>query len=130
MAAAFFNAMSHPDCARAISAGTAPAERVFEEVVTAMHERKLDLAAARPQKVTPELIERVEWIITMGCGEVAAAAGRRVDDWSIEDPARASADEVRLIRDTIEQRVWKLIVREGWVRLRPRALANRPRRPA
>jgi arsenate reductase (thioredoxin) len=127
MAAAFFNAMSHPDCARAISAGTAPAERVFDEVVVAMHERKLDLSAVRPQKFSPELVERVEWIITLGCGAVVAT-DRRVDDWSIDDPAAAGPDEVRRIRDAIEQRVWKLIVREGWVRLRPRALASGPRR--
>jgi hypothetical protein len=44
----------------------------------------------------------------------------RRDEWTIADPHGLPLDEVRAIRDEIEKRVWKLIVREGWVRLQPR----------
>ena len=44
MAAAFFNALADPAKARAISAGTEPAERVHPEVVDAMREVGIDLA--------------------------------------------------------------------------------------
>ena len=120
MAAAFFNVMAHPDCARAISAGTRPAERVHAEVVTVMHESRIDLSAAIPRQLTGELLDGVQWVITMGCGDDPATQGVRRDEWSIADPAGRPLDEVRAIRDDIEKRVWKLIVREGWVRLQPR----------
>ena len=43
MAAAFFEEMADPDVARAISAGTRPADRVHPEVVDAMREEGIDL---------------------------------------------------------------------------------------
>jgi protein-tyrosine-phosphatase len=126
MAAAFFNAMAHEECARAISAGTAPAGRVFEEVIAAMQEKKIDLATAKPRVVSEEMAAHVDQIITMGCGaliEALAEHGRPIEDWRIDDPLGASFDEVCKIRDDIERRVWKMIVKNGWVRLQPRALA-------
>jgi len=52
IAAAFFNAMADPRKARAISAGTHPGERVHPELVSVMLEVGIDLANARPQKLT------------------------------------------------------------------------------
>ena len=50
MAAAFFNAMTDAKKARAISAGTHPADRVHPEVIEVMREVGIDLANARPQR--------------------------------------------------------------------------------
>ena len=50
MAAAFFNALADPLKARALSAGTAPGERVYPQVVAVMQEEGIDLSAARPQE--------------------------------------------------------------------------------
>ena len=47
MAAAWFNLLSDPAKARAISAGTDPGPRVHPEVVTAMSEVGVDLSARR-----------------------------------------------------------------------------------
>lgn len=55
MAAAFFNACADPARARAVSAGTAPAERGHPEVVAAMREVGIDLGGARPQRLTDEV---------------------------------------------------------------------------
>ena len=46
MAAAFFDALADPAKARAVSAGTDPAAHVHPEVVAAMREAGIDLAAA------------------------------------------------------------------------------------
>ena len=43
MAAAWFNALCDPKAARAISAGTQPADQVHREVTTAMKEAGIDL---------------------------------------------------------------------------------------
>ena len=116
MAAAFFNAFAAPDKARAISAGTAPAQRIHPEVEEIMHEQGIDVAGAAPQKLTPTLAATAQWLITMGCGdECPVVAGARRDDWPIEDPkGKPPADVVR-IRDDIRERVYALIAREGWL---------------
>ncbi len=69
MSAAFFNQFADPKLARAISAGTQPAERVHPVVVEAMLEVGIDLRAAKPTKLTAELAQDADMLITMGCGD-------------------------------------------------------------
>jgi protein-tyrosine-phosphatase len=67
--AAWFNALSDPKEALAISAGTQPGNQVHREVITAMKEVSIDLSSARPQLLTEELARGAEVLVTMGCGE-------------------------------------------------------------
>src|SRR5688572_15045457 len=69
MAAAWFNQIADPTKARAISAGTSPGPHVHPEVVTAMREVGIDLAAAFTTKLTPELAQQTQVLVTMGCGD-------------------------------------------------------------
>lgn len=115
MAAALFNALADPAKARAISAGTNPGERVHPEVVDVMQEAGIDLAAARPQRLTPELAAGAQLLVTMGCGdECPYVPGLRRDDWPLEDPKGKPTARVREIRDEIHGRVRTLLTREGW----------------
>lgn len=115
MAAAFFNQLADARKARAISAGTAPADRVHPEVVDVMREVGIDLTHAAPQKLTPELARRAQTLITMGCGdECPFVPGAERDDWPIEDPKGRSATDVRAIRDSIRAAVLELVGRKGW----------------
>jgi arsenate reductase len=119
MAAAFFNEMANAALARALSAGTQPAVRVHPEVVDAMRELGIDVAGARPQRLTPQLAQGADFLITMGCGdECPVVPGLRRDDWPLQDPKGQSPEQVRKIRDEIRERVWQMIAREGWWRLR------------
>jgi arsenate reductase len=104
MAAAFFNAVANPAKAVALSAGTQPADRVNPVVVEAMAELGIELAGARPQKLTPELAAGVDWLITMGCGEECPVIpGVRRVDWPLDDPAGQPLARVRDIRDEIRK---------------------------
>ena len=115
MAAAFFNAMVDPQKARAISAGTQPGERIHPEVVSAMRDAGIDLANARPQKMTAELAKGAYALVTMGCGdECPVVPGARRHDWPLTDPKGKPAAEVRRIRDQIRDRVAGLVAAEGW----------------
>jgi arsenate reductase len=115
MAAAFFNQLVEATLARAVSAGTRPADRVHPEVVQAMRELGIDLSEARPQVFTPELARGAELLITMGCGdECPFVPGLRRDDWPLEDPTGKPIERVREIRDRIREQVRALIEREGW----------------
>ena len=114
MAAAFFNALADPAKARALSAGTAPGERVHPEVLAVMHEAGIDLSSVRPRKLTPELAAGSQLLITMGCGdECPYVPGARRDDWPLEDPKGQPIERVRAIRDEIRARVEELIDSEG-----------------
>jgi arsenate reductase (thioredoxin) len=114
MAAAFFNQMANASGAslRALSAGTAPGERVHPEVVEVMREAGVDLGAARPQKLTEALARDADLLITMGCGdECPYVPGLSIEDWPLEDPKGKPLDRVRAIRDDIRARVTDLITR-------------------
>jgi protein-tyrosine-phosphatase len=93
----------------AASAGTTPAERVHPEVLEVMGEIGLDLSDRRPRKLTLELAEAADVVVTMGCGdECPYIPGKRYIDWELPDPAGRPLDEVRATRDEIAQRVEEL----------------------
>ncbi len=94
----------------ALSAGTAPAERVHPEVVEVMRELDVDLAGRKPQLLTRALAERADLVITMGCGDRCPyVPGRRYIDWDLPDPKGRPIDEVRATRDEIAGRVAELL---------------------
>jgi len=86
------------------SAGTEPAERVQPEVVEAMRELDVDLSRRTPQKLSDELAEWADVIVTMGCGDACPyIPGKRHIDWELPDPKGLPLDEVRALRDDIAQ---------------------------
>ncbi len=110
IAAALFNKYADPGKARAISAGTHPADRVHPEVVTAMKARGIDLSAKTPQRLTPELASTANWLITMGCGdECPVVPGIRRADWAIPDPKGQTPEGVAGVIDTIDNLVRSFI---------------------
>jgi len=115
MAAAWFNLLSDETRARAISAGTEPGPRVHPEVVAAMREAGVELSGATTSRLTTELAQRAQMLITMGCGDQCPVVpGLTRDDWPLEDPKGKPLARVRDIRDEIRQRVEALLEREGW----------------
>jgi len=114
MAAGFFNKLANPAKARALSAGTAPGDRVYPEVVAVMREEGIDLSGARPQKLTAELSAEAQLLITMGCGdECPYEPGVRRDDWPLQDPKGQPIERIRAIRDEVRARVEALIAQEA-----------------
>ena len=94
----------------AFSAGTTPAERVHPEVVEVMRELGIDVSDCVPRKLTRELAERADVVVTMGCGdECPYVPGKRYVDWDLADPKGRPLDEVRATRDDIARRVAALV---------------------
>jgi arsenate reductase len=115
MAAALFNAVADPTRARAVSAGTAPADRIHPVVVATMREVGIDLGAATPQRLTAELAAGATLLVTMGCGEACPVVpGLKREDWPLPDPKNRPAAEVRALREDLRARVARLIAAEGW----------------
>jgi arsenate reductase len=99
---------------RVRSAGSEPAERVHPVVGEVMREIGIDLAAARPRKLDARVLEEVDVVVTMGCGDACPAVpGRRMEDWPVEDPAGKDLERVRRIRDEIARRVEGLLASLG-----------------
>jgi arsenate reductase len=113
MSAAFFNKLADPILARAISAGTHPADHVHPVVVDAMREVGIDLSNAKPQKLTAGLAQNAEMLVTMGCGdECPYVPGLRRDDWPLPDPKGEGIETVRQTRDEIRRRILQLLAQE------------------
>lgn len=104
MAQAFFERHG-PDDVRAESAGAEPAEAVHAVVIEAMREVGIDLGGRRPKKLTLEMQLHADWAITLACGAKCPYVPSVVEDWDVADPAGAPLEEVRSIRDDIEERV-------------------------
>lgn len=114
MAAAFFNLFADPKRARSFSAGTAPVAHVHPEVVRVMREEGIDLAKNQPQKLTHELVNRADVLITVGCGEDwPSVAGLKRINWPVADPRAKDIPTVRAIRNEIKLRVLDLLLKEG-----------------
>ncbi len=114
MSAAFFNQLADSTKASGISAGTNPGLHVHPVVVDVMNEVGIDLSQAKPQKLTAELAQGADLLVTMGCGdECPYVPGLRRDDWPLRDPKGLPMDEVRAIRDDIRSRVQDLVSAEG-----------------
>jgi arsenate reductase (thioredoxin) len=92
------------------SAGTTPAERVHPEVVAAMGELGVDLSERRPKRLSEEMAQRADVVVTMGCGdECPYVPGKRYLDWDLPDPKGRPVEEVRETREEIARRVDALV---------------------
>ncbi len=92
------------------SAGSTPADEINPAVVEAMSEVGIDLSAAVPKLLTTDAVEGSDVVVTMGCGDACPVfPGKRYLDWELDDPAGRSVDEVRAIRDQIDERVKALV---------------------
>jgi arsenate reductase (thioredoxin) len=117
MAQALFERYA-PEDVRGESAGSDPARRVWPEVIEVMREVGIDLSHNKPKRLTIEMQLHADWAVTMGCGDVCPYVPTTVDDWDIPDPAGRPLDEVREIRDTIDERVHELATEKiGAIRL-------------
>ena len=92
------------------SAGSEPAEHLHDTVVDALAEAGVDTAGAFPKPLAPEALEAADVVVTMNCGDACPVLpGRRYLDWDLADPADASPEQVRALRDDIARRVQLLM---------------------
>jgi len=96
------------------SGGSEPAESINQVAVAAMAEKGIDIAEAIPQPWTDEILAATDVVVSMGCGDACPVVpGKRYVDWELDDPAGKPIEEVRPIRDDIEERVRGLMAELG-----------------
>ena len=111
MAEAIFNKLE-PGGFQAISAGTKPADSVNPLVIQVLAEIGIDASRNKPKRILPSMVTEAERIITMGCEASEFCPAKflpKVAEWKIEDPKDKSLNEIRSIRDAIQQRVTGLL---------------------
>jgi arsenate reductase (thioredoxin) len=87
-----------------------PDGHVHPEVLETMRELGVDLSDRRPQRLTQELAERADVVVTMGCGDACPyIPGKRYLDWELPDPKGQPLETVRATRDEIARRVDALV---------------------
>lgn len=114
------------------SAGVAPTGLLNPVVVDVLAERGIALDHAYPTPVRDDVLATPDVVVTMS-PDLPSMAGRRELVWDIADPHHRSTEEVRAIREHIEQHVIDLLA-ELEVRLSPDAVrpapaGRTPRRP-
>ena len=87
-----------------------PGGAVHPPVVEVMDEIGIDLSDRTPRRLTDELAQEADVVVTMGCGdECPYFPGKRYLDWELPDPKGQDVDSVRVTRDEIELRVRELV---------------------
>ena len=91
------------------SAGSTPAGAVHPTVFPLLGELGAS-ADAFPKPLTDDVVRASDVVVTMGCGDVCPVLpGIQYEDWSVGDPAIASPEGLRAIRDEIDWRVRRLL---------------------
>lgn len=102
------------DQVEVFSGGSEPAESLNAAAVAAMAEKGIDISRELPQPWADEIVRASNVVVTMGCGDACPVyPGNRYIDWELDDPAGKSVEEVRPIRDDLEQRVRALMAELG-----------------
>lgn len=109
MAAAWLRKLAG-DRVAVYSAGSEPASTLNPAAVESMAEVGIDITGNNPQRWSDEMIQSVDVVVTMGCGDTCPVfPGVRYADWDVADPSGWTLESVRPVRDDIKQRVEHLI---------------------
>ena len=97
------------DSVEIITGGTHPAGSIHDEVVAVMQDHEIDLSDRVPREASTTELESCDVVATMGCSTLELDAEEiDVRDWALTDPDGQDLDQVREIRNDIEQRVTDL----------------------
>lgn len=93
------------------SAGTKPGDRLNDLSVQALTELGAPVADEHPKPIDPDLLARVDVIVTLGREAQVDGGGSPVQNWDTDEPSERGVDGIermRLVRDDIAARVQAL----------------------
>jgi protein-tyrosine-phosphatase len=90
-------------------------------VAASLAQLGVDLGRLTSVPPTAALLDQAELVVVMGYDRDNLGQGRRTEDWCIDDPGGKDPNAVRCIRDAIDRRVQRLLIRMGV------AIPTRPR---
>jgi arsenate reductase (thioredoxin) len=97
---------------RAVSASPAAVDP-GPAVAAALAEVGVDLGLVATRRPSPALLAAADLLVVMGYDREVLAGDRPSEDWCIDDPRGKGPDAVRCIRDALDRRVQRLLIRMG-----------------
>ena len=97
---------------RAVSASPVAVEP-DPAVAASLAQLGVDLGGLATVAPSAALLDQAELVVAMGYDRDNLVKGRRTEDWCIDDPSGKGADAVRCIRDAIDRRAQRLLIRMG-----------------
>jgi arsenate reductase len=99
----------------AVAVATSANVTLDPNVVAAMAEVGLDLSDAYARRLSSEVLDAADVVVTLGrsVGAVDVPTNVPHEDWRVGDPVDAPLEEVRRIRGELESRVDELLARLG-----------------
>jgi arsenate reductase (thioredoxin) len=92
------------------SAGSTPSGEIHPGVIEVMDEVGIDLSSEFPKPLSTEAVEAADVVVTMGCGDACPIfPGKRYIDWELPDPSGMPIEDIRPIRDRLDQLVRELL---------------------
>jgi arsenate reductase (thioredoxin) len=91
------------------SAGSSPGTAVHPEVLEALAELGVDAGDHRPHKLDNEDVAWADVVVATCDDACPVIPGKRYLSWRLPDPMDLPLEQVRAIRDEIEQRVDELL---------------------
>jgi len=95
------------------SAGTQPGEKINALSAETLAEVGADMSGETPKPVDPELLRRVDLVVTLGReAQLDVPDGAELRNWDTDEPSTRGIDGIermRLIRDDIAARVDELL---------------------
>src|ERR671913_611550 len=95
-----------------LSAGTKPSGDINPLAIEVMNEVGIDISNQKSKEITEDMMRNSTKIVNMGCMDKSFCPTLFIPnliDWGIEDPKGKSIEQVRGIRDDIEQRIKQLV---------------------
>lgn len=94
----------------AYSAGSRPSGVVNERAIIAMKDVGYDLTSHKSKSLDAFSQIEFDYVITMGCGgECPYVRAKKREDWKIPDPKHMEMEEFIEVRNTIREKVVRLI---------------------
>ncbi|MGB3709218.1 low molecular weight phosphatase family protein [Gordonia sp. (in: high G+C Gram-positive bacteria)] len=104
------------DAVEVHSAGTRPGSAVNALSAESLLEVGVDIRDEVPKAIDPELLRRVDLVVTLGREAVVDEPGVRVINWDTDEPSERGIDGIErmhLVRDDIAGRVRTLVAEWG-----------------
>ena len=95
-----------------ISAGTTPSPKLNPIAIEVMKEIGIDMTEQSPKTLSDSMISSSFKTVNMGCMDKESCSAlfvKDVIDWNISEPKEKTLEQVREIRDQIENKVLNLI---------------------
>lgn len=93
------------------SAGSKPSGKINPRAIASMKEAGYDLTTHQSKSLEAVPQGGYDVVVTMGCGDACPwIEAKRHVDWNIPDPKNMSDDQMREVRDLINEKVSELVI--------------------